>query len=84
MQKQYDSYTVAKFIDVGYIIGKLEQQGEIKTNFNSIEDIFVFVDELHKEWVTGIKNNIFSNKDEEGYFGAFAQRKIVEIYGENR
>ena len=74
---------VPKLCEIAYIAGALEEQKRMKSpDGYDLEDMYteVYVPIL-KEWADGIDKGIFLNEEEEGYIGAYAQRRLIDLYG---
>jgi hypothetical protein len=74
---------VPKLCEIAYIAGALEEQKRIKSpdGFDlevMYTDVYV---PILKEWAEGMDKGIFKNEEEEGYIGAYAQRRLIDLYG---
>lgn len=73
---------IPKLCEIAYIAGALQEQKRITPPSGyDLEDMYtnVYVPIL-KEWVDGIGKGIFQNEEEEGYIGAYAQRRLIDLY----
>lgn len=86
-QVALNSYEMFQMTEVSRIAGVLEGQGRIAFN-EDYSDIDVMYDSVYypifEQWANAITENntgIFKDSEEEGYIGAYAERKLIELYG---
>ena len=87
MDKQLEvtTYEMAQICEIASIAGKLEGKQEngigIKLE-GTLDELFdeVYLP-IYKEWKTGVGTKIFKDSEEEGYIGAYAERRLIELYG---
>lgn len=75
-------YSIAQLCEVAYLAGVLKENGAIQLPDGDIEEMRdnVYVPIL-EEWSNGKTiAGTFQNEEEEGYIGAFAQRRLQELY----
>lgn len=80
-----DEYSMGQLCEVAFITGSLKGEGKIVTPDYELSEMYanIYIPVL-TEWCHGIRDKIFINEEEEGYVGAYAQRRLTQLYGVDR
>ena len=80
-----DEYSMGQLCEVAFLTGELLGEGKIVLpDYELIEMYTNIYIPILTEWCHGIRDKIFQNEEEEGYIGAYAQRRLLELYGEEK
>lgn len=79
-EKLYE-YSIAQLNEVAYLFGCLSDKIKLPNEFNTIETRNSLYNKVFNEWST--MSATFATEEEEGYIGAYTQRRITELFSKD-